>query len=118
MYQFIKPHPLKLRPDLSRAETIDYYFETFLAETAWKYEKWKEEGWDEAQVRIGEAIEEAACGQPVRLSREDRDKLREALREVPIGGAHAPKIRGWAVMVRSMAKVPESAANATAKEAS
>jgi len=87
-------------------------FELFLGEFVWTYGRWREDGWDEAQVRIGQAIDVArGTGQPVGLSLGDWEKLREAAKSADLRGPLAPKLRAMVVAITS-AQAPVAANDA------
>jgi len=98
--EFIKPEPMVLvipgqqLAANEKPKTITYSFEDFLGEHVWGYPKWNEDGWDEAQIRLGELISETKPGSLVCIeSLDDFEKLRDANKAADIRGALAFKIR-------------------------
>lgn len=115
--EFVKPRSIKVKQgDPTSPTLVDYHFENFLAEVPWTYAKWKEDDWADAQVRIGEVVEETEAGKPMRFESDDWDKLAEACKEVTIGGRYAHKLRFFARIVRSAARVAENGAAVKASD--
>ena len=121
MRTFDKPAEITLNHALVNAagktefQKVPYDFEQFLGEYVWCYTKWSEDGWDEAQVRIGELVEAAADGETVTLLDEDQTKLREAYLayRTPSGGTisgpYAPKLRKMGRAIKNAKVVEEKA---------
>ena len=88
--EFIKPNAINFG---TAEHPAMYPFEAYLGEFVWSFDKWGEDGWDEAQIRIGEAVEAAKPGDTVKLSLDDWEKLREANKAAQLKGPMAHKLR-------------------------
>jgi hypothetical protein len=84
---------VKVRMPDGTETTAPYGFDDFLVEYVWPHAKWNEDAWEEAQIRIGDALEGVEDGGDVGLKLEDWEKLREAVKAAQIGGRYAPKVR-------------------------
>lgn len=105
-YEFRKPHPIMLPRDQARRDILTpYELEDFLGDVIWSWPKWKEDGYCDAQVKIGEAIEATAPGEMVQLELPDWEKLRDACKEQPIQGRYAPRLRFWANLIRAAKRI-------------
>jgi hypothetical protein len=87
-----------------------YTFADCLGELAWPSEKWSADGWDVAQVRIGEAVDalDALKGGALRLGLGDWEKLREVCKAAKPIGKYAPKLRAMLVAVITAEKPTEA----------
>lgn len=102
--EFTKPQPIRLAGPPGQPD-LEYKFEHYVGEFVWSYGKWNEEdSWGDAQIRLGEAIEEANPGEPVKMSLDDWEKFREANKEAKIQGPLAHKIRKHQKAVKSAHK--------------
>lgn len=99
--EFSKPNPLTLQTGAT------YPFEAYVGEFIWCYSKWNEDGWAEAQIRLGDAIDSAKPGEPVKMSLDDWEKFREANKEAQIKGPFAHKLRKFQLAIKAATK-PES----------
>jgi hypothetical protein len=103
--EFPKPAPIKLKgrkqivgkdgkPEIVDDE-VDYRYYDYVGEFLWSYAKWNtEEGWDDAQIRIGDAIEAAAEGEPIKFEElGDFEKFHEANKSAQITGPNAHRLR-------------------------
>lgn len=106
--EFHKPEPMVLvipGQQLASGEkpkTMTYSFADYLGEHVWGYPKWNEDGWDEAQIRLGELIEATPDGGLVCIeSLDDFEKLREANKSAEIRGPLAFKVRKFQRVVKS-----------------
>jgi hypothetical protein len=106
--EFVKPEPMKLvipgqqTPPGQQPATMTYSFQDYLGEHVWGYAKWNEDGWDEAQIRLGELIEATAPGALVCIeSLDDFEKLREANKAADIRGPLAFKVRKFQRAIKS-----------------
>jgi len=104
--EFTKPHAINFG---TAEKPAMYPFEAYVGEFIWGYEKWGEDGWDEAQIRIGETIEGTAPGEPVKLSLDDWEKLREANKAAQLKGPMAHKLRKMHKAIKQASKPSESA---------
>jgi hypothetical protein len=118
--EFIKPAPLKLRLPAQPKDSpdIEYSFASYLGEHVWSYQKWNtDDGWDEAQIRIGDAVDAAADGGIVLIDTiDDFEKLREANKAADIKGNFAPKIRKMQRAIKSATRPVVQAANGAGVE--
>lgn len=76
-------------------DEIEYRYEDFVTEFIWSFSKWNTgEGWDDAQIRIGDAIEAAAVGEPIKFEElGDWEKFHEANKAADIKGPNAHRVR-------------------------
>ena|ERR1700676_1077714 len=101
--EFIKPEPVTL--NFPPGSQNKYSFEAYVGEFVWSYPKWGEDGWDDSQIRLGEAIEAAEPGQPIKIeSLDDWERLHEANKAAEIKGPYAPKIRRFQKAIKSAYK--------------
>lgn len=102
--EFPKPAPIKLKgrnqimgkngPELVEAE-IDYRYDDYVTEFIWSYPKWNtDEAWGDSQIRIGDAIEAATDGEPIKFEElEDWEHFHEANKAAEIKGPNAHRLR-------------------------
>ena len=101
--EFIKPAPIKLKGRMQSMKDgkpeiveswVDYTYDDYAGEHLWAYPKWNtEESWQDAQIRIGEAME-VAVGQPIKFQDlDDWEKFREANNAADIKGPNAWRVR-------------------------
>jgi hypothetical protein len=88
-------------PDSISVRGTQYTFAMFLGEFVWSYPKWSEDGWEEACIRIGEAVDLLEQNGELLLTLEDFEKLREAVKAANISGPLAPKLRKMSRAIRS-----------------
>lgn len=74
---------------------MPYRYEDYLAEHVWAYPKWNaEEAWQDAQIRIGDAIAAAGEGELIKFEEvSDWEKFHEANMRAEIKGANAHRVR-------------------------
>jgi hypothetical protein len=103
MREFIKPAPVQLRVEGADGQhsTVQYSFASYVGEYVWCYAKWSEDGWDDAQIRIGDAIDAADVGGAVTLELDDWEKLREANKDASIKGPYAHVLRRHQKAIKS-----------------
>src|SRR5579859_1528759 len=72
-----------------------YRYEDYIAEFVWSQDKWNtEESWQDAQIRIGDAIDAAKEGEMIKFdSLDDWEKFHEANKNAKIVGTNAHRIR-------------------------
>ncbi len=103
--EFVKPTPLELPTPSGKAM---YPFSAYLGEFVWSYGKWGEDGWDDAQIRLGEIIDATPDGELVKIDElDDWEKLREANKAAEIKGPYAHKLRKHQKAIKSSRK-PEA----------
>ena len=88
-------------PDSIAIGKVQYTFLMFLGEFVWTYPKWSEDGWEEACIRIGDAVDSLEVGGELSLTLEDFEKLREATKAATISGPIAYKLRKMSHAIRS-----------------
>ena len=98
--EFVKPLPIVLRLVLQgqpQPQDLLYGYDQYVGEFVWAYGKWNaEEAWQEAQIRIGEALEAAEASKARLVKFEDIDdweKFNEANKAAVIQGPMAHRIR-------------------------
>lgn len=102
--EFMKPAAVKLKGQIQRPganglefveEEVSYRYEDYVGQYLWAYGKWNTESeWQDAQIRIGDAIDQAEVGQMIRFEEmEDWEKFREANMAASITGPHAHRVR-------------------------
>ena len=113
--EFIKPAPVSVKMyrqnEGQPIETLTrlYSFDDYLGEFVWSYARWGEDGWDDAQIRIAEAIDATEEGQPVPIdSIDDWEKLHEANKAAKLTGNNAPRVRRLQRAIKS-ARSPKTA---------